>query len=71
MRLLNLIKKRWEIAQFIAIGFISFLISTWNAVIANATGYIMLNESTMDIMIGICVTSGVLTLLVVLIKESW
>ncbi len=70
MTLLDLIKKKWEIAQFVALGSLSILIVTWNAVIANTTGYIILNEAMMSIMIGILTTSGLLAAVVTLIKVS-
>lgn len=70
MTLLDLIKKKWEIVQFVALGSLSILIATWNAVIANTTGYIILNEAMMSIMIGILTTSGLLAAVVTLIKES-
>jgi hypothetical protein len=70
MTLLDLIKKKWQIAQFVALGSLSILIATWNAVIANTTGYIILNEAMMSIMIGILTTSGLLAAVVTLIKES-
>jgi hypothetical protein len=70
MKLIDLIKKKWEIAQFVALGSLSILIVTWNAVIANTTGYIILNEAMMSIIIGLLTTSGLLAAVVTLIKKS-
>jgi hypothetical protein len=68
MKILEILKKHWETAQFLTVGIVLFLTSVWDGIIHRITGY-SLNENVMIIGIGVLVTSGALMIVVTLLKQ--
>lgn len=68
MKILEVLKKHWEVAQFLTIGIFLFLTSVWNGIIYDISGY-HLHNNVMIIGVGVLVTSGALMIVVTLLKQ--
>jgi hypothetical protein len=68
MKILEKLKKKWETAQFIIIAVITLLTAIWNGIIYNISGY-TLNDNVLAVGVGVLATSGVLAILVTMIKD--
>lgn len=68
-KILEVLKKHWEVAQFLIIGMVLLLVSIWSGIVYSLSGY-HLNENVMIVGIGILITSGVVMIATVILKES-
>jgi hypothetical protein len=61
--------KKWYVIQFASVSVVSFLYAVWNAVLSEY-GINLRDDIFAPALVGILVTSGILCLIMALIKED-